>query len=79
MKRRIETVISEAISNVLNEVVTLNGESSNIENVIVALQNIYNRILQQGVSSHEVTVYKIAQMIEDLKKINKRWKNTTMW
>lgn len=75
----LERLINESITQAINEAVALRRESGNIENVIIALQNIYNRVLNQGASPHEFTITKIERMINDLKSINKKWQNMSMW
>ena len=75
----LEQIINESVKQTINEAVALKRETGNIENVIVALQNIYNRVLNQGASPHEITVTKIERMINDLKSINKKWQSMSMW
>ena len=75
----LEQIINEAVKGSINEAVILGSESKNIEAVTNMLKNIYNRIIQRGASRNEVTVSKIAKMIQDLMFIGRQWQNMTMW
>lgn len=79
MKDKIQDIITEAIKEQINEAITLSKETNNIQSVITSLEDIYNRVIHQGVSTHEVTVNKIAKMIKDLRNIQNYWKKATMW
>ena len=76
---KLQQIITETIQRQINEAIALNQETNNIQNITNALQNIYNRIIQKGASRNEMTVAKIAKMIQDLKIIQKHWQNITMW
>lgn len=71
--------IDEAIQSAINEAIILNNETNTIENITNALEGVYKRITSKGVSKNEVTVTKIAKMIQDLKNIQKYWSHISMW
>ena len=75
----LQNIINETIKRQINEAIMLNSESNSLQNVIITLQKLYNRLTQRGVSKNEVTITKIAKMIQDLRIIQKHWQNIAMW
>ena len=75
----LEQLINEAVQDSINEAVVLGSETKNLEYIANALRNIYNRIIQRGASRNEVSVSKIAKIIQDLSLISRQWQNKTMW
>jgi len=78
-KELMKQIINETVKNTINETETLSNESDNIQNIIVSLQDMYQRVRQKGVSPHEITLTQIAKMIEQLKKIKIHWEKVIMW
>lgn len=77
--RYLEQIINEAVQDSLNEAVILAGETGNLDSAAKILRNVYYRITQRGASRNEVSVSKIAKMIQDLTLISRQWQNKTMW
>ena len=75
----IKEMIMETIKYSINEEIALNNEANNIYDITQALENVYNRIISKGVSKNEVTVMKVAKMIQDLKNIQRYWSHASMW
>jgi hypothetical protein len=75
----LKQMITETIKYTINEEIALNNEASNIYDITKALENVYNRIISKGISKNEVTVMKIAKMIQDLKNIQRYWSHVSMW
>ena len=77
--KMIDKIINEEIRKKINEATALKGETVNIQNVINELEEIYNNVIDRGVSMHEITVNQIGRMISALKLIKRKWQNMATW
>lgn len=75
----IQQLVTETVQKQLNEAIALNSETTNIKNAADILQNIYNRLTKKGISRNEITIAKIAKMVQDLRRMQHYWQNVKMW
>jgi len=75
----IQQLVTETVQKQLNEAIALNSETANIKNAADILQNIYNRLTKKGISRNEITIAKIAKMVQDLRRMQHYWQNVKMW
>ena len=75
----LQNLINETVKQQMNESIMLNNETSNLQKAINILQNTYDRITYNGMSRHEISVAKIAKMVQDLMIIQKHWRNVKTW
>ena len=75
----IQQLVTETVQKQLNEAIALNSETANIKNAADILQSIYNRLTKKGISRNEITIAKIAKMVQDLRRMQHYWQNVKMW
>lgn len=76
---KLEQLINEEVKKRINEAVVLNNEIGNLGNAAMILKGIYHRLVQQGMSKHEITMLNIVNIIQSIAQIQKRWNNMDVW